>query len=81
VGELADAVRAYTTRAAEKLRRLGSVAGAVGVWIETNRFRPQDAQYCPSLTVTLPEPTDDTLRLIGVARSSWAASTALASAT
>ena len=67
VGELAESVCAYMTRAAEKLRRQGSVAGAVGVWIETNRFRPRDAQYCPSLTVNLPEPTDDTLRLVGFA--------------
>ena len=67
VGELAEAIRAYMTRAAEKLRRQGSVAGAVGVWIETNRFRSQDAQYSPSLTVSLPESTDDTLRLAGFA--------------
>ncbi len=67
VAELAESIRAYMTRAAEKLRRQDSVAGAVGVWIETNRFRPQDAQYCPSLTVNLPEPTDDTLRLVGFA--------------
>src|SRR5665213_291134 len=69
VGELAESVRAYVTRAAEKLRRQGSVAGAVGVWIETNRFREQDAQHCPSLTVSLPAPTDDTLRLASFATS------------
>ena len=67
VTELAESVRAYMTRAAEKLRKQGSVASSVGVWIETNRFREQDAQYNPSLTVNLPEPTDDTLRLVGVA--------------
>jgi hypothetical protein len=67
VGELAESVRAYMTRAAEKLRRQNGVAGAVGVWIETNRFRAQDRQYCPSLTLNLPEATDDTLRLVGFA--------------
>lgn len=67
VNELAESVRAYMTRAAEKLRRQDSVAGAVAVWIETNRFRPQDAQYCAALTVNMPEPTDDTLRLVGFA--------------
>ncbi|WP_158756149.1 DUF4113 domain-containing protein [Dyella sp. S184] len=41
----------------------GSAAGAVGVWIETNRFRAQDAQYSPSLTVPLPVATDDTAAL------------------
>lgn len=66
-GELAESIRKYMTRAAEKLRRQSSVAGAVGVWIETNRFRPQDPQYCPSLSVPLPNPTDDTLRLVAFA--------------
>lgn len=49
--ELAEPIRMHMARAAEKLRRQGSAAGAVGVWIETNRFRAQDAQYSPSYTV------------------------------
>lgn len=61
--ELAEPVRMHMARAAEKLRRQGSAAGAVGVWIETNRFRAQDAQYSPSLTVPLPVATDDTAAL------------------
>lgn len=58
--ELAESVRAYMARAAEKLRRQRCLAGAVGVWIETNRFREQDAQYSPSRCVSLPVPSDDT---------------------
>ena len=65
--ELAEPVRAYMTRAAEKLRRQNSVAGAVGVWIETNRFRDQDVQHHPSATVRLPESTADTLHLVHTA--------------
>jgi DNA polymerase V len=65
--ELAQPLQLYMTRAAEKLRHQGSVAGAVSVWIETNRFRPQDAQHHPAATVKLPEPSDDTMLLIGVA--------------
>ncbi|TAM18644.1 MAG: Y-family DNA polymerase [Rhodanobacter sp.] len=61
--ELAEPVRMHVARAAEKLRRQGSAAGAVGVWIETNRFRAQDAQYSPSHTVPLPVATDDTATL------------------
>lgn len=34
-----------------------------GAWIETNRFREQDAQYSPSHTVPLPVATDDTATL------------------
>ncbi|MGH8114885.1 MAG: Y-family DNA polymerase [Rhodanobacteraceae bacterium] len=62
--ELAEPIRQYMGRAAEKLRRQGSVAGSVGAWIETNRFREQDAQYSPSLTLTMPAPSDDTVVLI-----------------
>lgn len=63
LAELAEPIRQYMGRAAEKLRRQGSVAGTVGVWIETNRFREQDAQYSPSATVALPASTDDTAAL------------------
>lgn len=67
VEELSESVRAYMSRAAEKMRRQGSIAGAIGLWIETNRFRPQDAQHHPAVTVSLPEATDDTLRLVAMA--------------
>lgn len=57
--EMAESIRQYMGRAAAKLRAQGSVAGAIGVWIETNRFRTQDAQHNGSGTVTLPKATDD----------------------
>jgi len=60
LGELAEPVRFHMARAAEKLRRQQSTAGAVGVWLNTNPFRPQDAQYAPSRTIALPAATDDT---------------------
>lgn len=59
LGELAEPIREYMARAVRKLRRQGSVAGGVGVWIETNRFREQDVQYCPNASVSLPLPSDD----------------------
>ena len=61
--ELGEAVSTYIARAAEKLRAQGSVAGALQVFLETNRFKPDEPQYHPSHLMTLPEPTDDTLRL------------------
>ena len=39
------------------------VAGSVGVWLETNRFRKQDVQSSASLTVAMPIPSDDTTKL------------------
>jgi len=60
VDELAESIRMHAGRAAEKLRQQGSVARRVGVFIETNRFRPQDPQYSPFHAIKLPVPTDDT---------------------
>lgn len=65
--ELAEAVTAYVTRAAEKLRGQGSVCGALNVFVQTNRFRTDDLQYCNSLTVPIIVSTDDTRVLAGAA--------------
>ncbi|HOY66004.1 MAG TPA: Y-family DNA polymerase [Candidatus Ozemobacteraceae bacterium] len=64
-----EAVVAYVTRAAEKLRRQRSVAGLLTVFLLTNRFHEHEEQYQASQTVALAEATDDTRRLIGAAAS------------
>lgn len=61
--DLQQAVGAFASRAAEKLRSQASAAGAVVVFIQTSPFREQDPQYSRSLTVPLSTATDDTLRL------------------
>lgn len=61
--ELSEAVSSYTTRAAEKLRSQGSVAGSIGVFLLTNPFKPDEPQYQKSLVVPLVTPTDDTRHL------------------
>jgi len=66
VADLSEPVRFHMGRAAEKLRKQGTRAGRVGVFLETNRFR-DDPQYCPSKTIPLPIATDDTATL-----TSWA---------
>ena len=58
--ELGEPIRFHANRAAEKLRHQGSVAGRVGVWIQTNVFRPQDPQYTPMRSVAMPVASDDT---------------------
>jgi DNA polymerase V len=58
-GELAESICEYMARAVRKLRRQNGVARVVGVWIQTNPFRPQDPQYQPHASVQLPVPTDD----------------------
>jgi DNA polymerase V len=61
--QLVEPVRFHMGRATEKLRQQGSMAGRVGLMLETNRFRPQDPQYCPSRSIKLPAATDDTALL------------------
>lgn len=59
---LEEAVASYATRAAEKLRRQGLVAGNVGVFLKTNPFREEQPQYENSISISVTL-TDDT-RLI-----------------
>jgi DNA polymerase V len=65
--ELKEAVALYMGRAAEKLRRQGSLAGRVQVYIRTNPFKENAPQYQRGVNIPLPEATDDTLRLIRAA--------------
>lgn len=63
VEELAEPIRMHAGRAAEKLRQQEGAAARVVIWIETNRFRPQDLQYCPMRWINLPGVTYDTALL------------------
>ncbi|MFA6921518.1 MAG: Y-family DNA polymerase [Gallionella sp.] len=63
LAELEQAVIAYTSRAAEKLRRQHSIAGCVQVYLRTNPHKLSAPQYHPVLTLPLTEPTDDTRTL------------------
>jgi DNA polymerase V len=67
IEELCEAVSSYTARAAEKLRRQGSMCGAVHTFITTNRFREQDEQYANGITIGLPSPSSDTRTLTAAA--------------
>lgn len=61
--ELREAVAAYVTRAAERLRRAKLTAGALTVFINTSRFSPEP-QYANSVTHELAYATDSTGELI-----------------
>lgn len=65
--DLREAVRQHAGRAAEKLRRQGSLAGAVMVFVRTNPFQQAHRQYRNSLVVPLPQPSDDSRDLIQAA--------------
>ncbi|ADZ91085.1 translesion error-prone DNA polymerase V subunit UmuC [Marinomonas mediterranea] len=62
--ELREAIAKYTTRAAEKLRGEKRLARVVQVFIRTGVFNPNDPRYSNSLSVELPNPTDDTRDLL-----------------
>lgn len=62
--ELTEALSAYSERAGEKLRRNGLAAGYVTIFLQTNRFRPDQPQYSPSAGLDLPVATSDTAALV-----------------
>lgn len=64
---LLESTRAHVVRAVEKLRVEGALAGRIEVFIETNRFSPDELQHHPVASENLPAATDDVLRLVGVA--------------
>lgn len=65
--ELKEAVSFYTSRAAEKLRRQGSAAGVLTVFLRTNRHRQDQPQYRPTASYKLLSPTADTFKLTAAA--------------
>ncbi len=64
--ELLEAVAAYVSTGAEKLRQENSVAGVLLVYVMTNRFK--DDYYYNSVTLKLPVPSNDTPELIHYAQ-------------
>ncbi len=62
---LEEAVASYVSRAAEKLRKQDSLAGAIQVYIRTNIFKPEVPQYQRAMTIPLPEASADSRVLVG----------------
>ncbi|MBU3710357.1 MAG: Y-family DNA polymerase [Limnohabitans sp.] len=58
---LKDALSTFVANACAKLRAQNSQAAVIQVFLQTNRFRKDLAQYSPSMAVPLPQPTHDTL--------------------
>jgi DNA polymerase V len=65
--DLREAVAAYASRAAEKLRSQKSVAGSMAVFVSTNRFKENEPQYSNGIAVRFPVPTSYTPRIIRAA--------------
>ena len=69
LSELEQAVIAYTSRAAEKLRSQRAMASCIQVSLRTNPHKPQEPQYQSAITVPLSAASDDTRLLCHAALS------------
>jgi DNA polymerase V len=65
--ELAQSVATHVARAAEKLRAQNSTTGALTVFIQTNPFKQYEPQHHQSITIPLPDASDNTLTLTNAA--------------
>jgi DNA polymerase V len=65
--ELAEAMAAFCSRAAEKLRYQNSVADHISVFIRTNPFNPNEPRYQRAAGITLSAATQDTRVIVGTA--------------
>ena len=63
VNALKDAVSLFVSNACQKLRAQKSHASIIQVFLCTNRFRAELAQYNPCISVPLPQPTNDTVHV------------------
>lgn len=71
---ISQALVTHLSRAAEKLRRQGSAASNVTVFLHTNRFKRSfngelSRQYYGSQSVTLPHPSNSTVELVRYAQA------------
>ncbi len=65
--ELEAAVRQHAARAGEKLRRQGSLARAMQVFVRTHPFMAGEPQYRNAALVALPSPSADSRELLAAA--------------
>ena len=65
--DLSLRVSDFAGKCAEKLRKDGTAAATVGVFVHTNRFREDLAQYFPNASVRLDVPANSTPEIVGAA--------------
>ena len=63
-----EAIAHHAARAAAKLRHRGLRVSVLGVFLTTNRFKPNDTQYSNSISVSLPTATNSSQVLIRFAK-------------
>jgi DNA polymerase V len=68
LAQMHEAIAYHAARAAAKLRHRGLRASVLGVFLTTNRFKPNDPQYSNSISVSLPTATNSSQILIQYAK-------------
>jgi DNA polymerase V len=63
IADLEDALAHFISNAARKLRAQHSCASLLQLFIMTDRFRDDQPQYCPNITIPLPTPTASNITL------------------
>jgi DNA polymerase V len=66
--QMHEAIAYHAARAAAKLRHRKLRASVLGVFLTTNRFKPNDPQYSNSISVSLPTATNSSQILIQYAK-------------
>jgi DNA polymerase V len=67
IEDLSESVAYFATTAAMKLRKDGSVASSLCVFVRTNPFKENEAQYQRSVIVPLSRPSADTANIVSAA--------------
>ncbi|MBU1214820.1 MAG: Y-family DNA polymerase [Gammaproteobacteria bacterium] len=67
IEDLSESVAYFSTTAATKLRKDGSVASSLCVFVRTNPFKEKEAQYQRSVVVPLSRPSADTAKIVSAA--------------
>lgn len=63
-----EALAAYVSRAAEKLRGQGSLCSTIQVGLQTQLADVEGPRYANAMTLALPAPTDDTREILALAQ-------------
>ena len=67
--KLAEAVSEFALRCSEKLRKQGSCASMLSVFIQTNYFRPELPQYSKSFMLSLPVACSNAPEIVTLAKT------------
>ncbi|AJQ87064.1 hypothetical protein [Xanthomonas oryzae] len=66
--DMSEALATFAMRATDKLRARGSTSSAIGIFAETDSFKPAAPQHSPSRTALLASATSDSRLVLKTVR-------------